>query len=36
MMKVAIVFTIIGAVLYFGSSIVENIIKKKNTKEEEE
>lgn len=36
MIKFAIIFSIIGAVIYVGASVVESVMKKKNTKDEEE
>lgn len=34
MVKVAIIFSILGSVLYFGATIFEIILKKKNRKED--
>lgn len=34
MVKVAIIFSIVGVVLYFGGTIAEIILKKKNRKED--
>lgn len=35
MSKISIILCIVGAILYFGGSVAENIIKKKNKKDEE-
>lgn len=36
MIKISIIFSILGAILYFGGSIIEKIQRKKNQKKDNE